>query len=69
MPSWHLYNVQTVVAGKQYGEAPSTDLHFPTRADLENYTNSENSSTITIPSSVVKEGLRLGSGKWDRPYA
>ena len=58
-----------MVVGEQYGEAPSTDLHFPTLADLKNYTNSKNSSTITIPSSVVRESLRLGSGKWDRPYA
>ena len=47
-----------VVVGEQYGEPPSIDLQFPLPDDLVNYTSSENTSTITIPSSLIEERLR-----------
>ena len=53
----------TVVVGEQYREAPTTDLRFPTTADLVNFTDSKESSAITIPSSVVNERLgKMGDG-------
>ena len=40
-----------------------TDLQFPTTTDLVNYTVSQNSSAITIPSSVIKEWFgEMGDG-------
>ena len=53
-----LYLYLIVVVGEKYREPPSANLQFPTPADLVNYTNSTNTSTITIPSSLVKERLR-----------
>ena len=48
-----------------------TDLRFPTTADLVNYTVSQNSSAITIPSSVIKEwsGEMGGDGKLGQTLA
>jgi C4-type Zn-finger protein len=47
-----------VVLGEQYREPPSIDLQFPLPDDLVNYTSSQNSTTITIPSSLIEERLR-----------
>ena len=61
----------TVVAGEQYSETPNTDIQFPTPADLVNYTLSENTSAITIPSSVVKKRLEemRDDGKLEPNYS
>lgn len=60
--SLHLF---PVVVGEQYSESPIVDLQFPLPADLVNYTNSRNISSITIPSSLVRERLEEleGGGK------
>ena len=47
-----------VVAGEQYREPPTIDLQFPLPDDLVNYTSSKNTSSITVPSSLVEQRLR-----------
>lgn len=59
----HVYGILgfncAVVVGEQYKKPPTTDLQFPLSDDLINYTKSDNILTITIPSSVVQERLKL----------
>ena len=47
-----------VVSTELYtGKPPSSDLKFPNKKDLVNYTKAENVAEITIPRSLVEEKL------------
>ena len=50
--------IYIVVSAEQYAEkSPSSDLRFPDKNDLVNYTKTEDIAEIVIPQSLVEEKL------------
>lgn len=48
----------TVVSTERYQGPPSSDLKFPDKDDLVNYTKNKDISEIIIPPSLVRERLK-----------